>query len=187
MLQSAQAITIAIFYAIMFLFIAYVSLRNLPMGMAFKSLSMFLIMIVLLIYDTDCLVTGGCNVYSWIRTVLYLIVVVIMLNIISLTMSLSTMAKNTAVEASTVTSQVVASPTVAIVPAPTVLAAITDPTANTANTANTTVPLTSVATPSTVAPMTQVVQVAGTPQTTTEKFASWEGFSCNDDDYTNMF
>ena len=34
-------------------------------------------MIALLIYDTDCLTSGNCNIWSWIRTVLYAILPVL--------------------------------------------------------------------------------------------------------------
>lgn len=37
----------------------------------------WLIFIALLIYDTDCLTTGNCNVWSWIRTILYAILPVL--------------------------------------------------------------------------------------------------------------
>lgn len=40
-------------------------------------LFIWLIFVVLLIYDTDCLTTGNCNVWSWIRTILYLILPVL--------------------------------------------------------------------------------------------------------------
>lgn len=38
---------------------------------------MWLIFIALLIYDTDCLTSGNCNIWSWIRTILYAILPVL--------------------------------------------------------------------------------------------------------------
>lgn len=85
MFQSAQAITISIFYSIMFLIVAFLAFKNLAFVDALKVLTPFLITTFLLIYDTDCLVTGGCYVYSWIRTIIYLISIIIVINILSLT------------------------------------------------------------------------------------------------------
>jgi hypothetical protein len=84
MFQSPQAITIALFYFIMFFIISFISFKNLPFLSALKVLTPYLITTILLIYDTDCLVAGGCFVYSWIRTVLYLIVIIIAIFIVSL-------------------------------------------------------------------------------------------------------
>lgn len=85
MFQSPQAITISICFLIMFLIVAFLAFKSLPFVDALKVLTPFLLTTLLLIYDTDCLVTGGCFVYSWIRTILYLISIVIIINIVSLT------------------------------------------------------------------------------------------------------
>ena len=52
---------------------------------ALKVITPSFITTLLLVYDTDCLVTGGCYVYSWIRTILYLISIIIVIIVMSLT------------------------------------------------------------------------------------------------------
>ena len=39
----------------------------------------WIVQVVILCYDTECLVAGNCHVWSWIRTILYLIVPTIVL------------------------------------------------------------------------------------------------------------
>ena len=85
MFQSPQATTIAILYFIMFFTIAFLTFKNMQVFDALKVLTPFLITTLLLVYDTDCLVTGGCYVYSWIRTILYLISIIIVITVMSLT------------------------------------------------------------------------------------------------------
>jgi hypothetical protein len=97
MFQSPQAITITIFYFIMFFIVAVIAFKNLPFSAAFKILAPYLFMTILLIYDTDCLVAGGCFVYSWIRTILYLIVIITAISIFSFSLfTVTNLAANTA-------------------------------------------------------------------------------------------
>lgn len=107
MFQSAQAITISIFYSIMFLIVAFLVFKHLAFIDALKVLTPFLITTLLLIYDTDCLVTGGCYVYSWIRTILYVISIIIVINILSLavftTSSVATATQNQQATSTTTT------------------------------------------------------------------------------------
>ncbi len=107
MFQSPQAITIGIFYFLMFLIVAFLAFKHLGFVDALKLLTPFLITTLLLIYDTDCLVAGGCHVYSWIRTILYLISIIIVINIISLSLftmsSIADAASNAATNATPTT------------------------------------------------------------------------------------
>lgn len=99
MFQSPQAITISIFYFIVFAVLAFLAFKHMQVIDAIKALTPFFITTLLFIYDTDCLVKGGCYVYSWIRTVLYLISIIIIINIISLsiftTSNMATSVNNT--------------------------------------------------------------------------------------------
>lgn len=180
MFQSPQAITISIFYFIMFLIVSFLAFKSLPVVDALKVLTPFLITTLLLIYDTDCLVTGGCYVYSWIRTILYLISIIIVINIISLTVftasSIATVASNTSVTTTTTDVKKDDKPaqttTTTTPPAttPKPEEKKTETSAATTTSATTTTP-------------------SGATTKTTEKFASWEGFSdINDnEDFTQMF
>lgn len=122
MFQSPQAITIGIFYFLMFLIVAFLAFKHLGFVDAVKVLTPFLITTLLLIYDTDCLVAGGCYVYSWIRTILYLISIIIVINIISLSFftmsSIADAASNAAANATPATTSTTAPATT---PATTIL------------------------------------------------------------------
>ncbi len=43
------------------------------------SLLVSVLFIALTMYDTQCLITGGCTVWSWIRTYLYLLIALFMI------------------------------------------------------------------------------------------------------------
>ena len=183
MFQSPQAITISIFYFIMFLIVAFLAFKSLPFVDALKVLTPFLLTTLLLIYDTDCLVTGGCYVYSWIRTVLYLISIIIVINLISLTFFTASSIVNAAEKA-----QVTTTTTTEVKKddKPAQASAATTPSTTTTPAAATTKPEekkteTPVTTPSTTP--------SGSTTKTTEKFASWENFSDMNDneDFTGMF
>jgi len=147
MFQSPQAITIGIFYFLMFFIVAFLAFKHLGFVDALKVLTPFLITTLLLIYDTDCLVAGGCYVYSWIRTILYLVSIIIVINIISLSLFTMSSIADAASNAATNSTTPTATPTT--------------PTTTTPTSATTTTP-----------PTEKKVE---TP--TTEKFASWENFS----------
>lgn len=180
MFQSPQAITISIFYFIMFLIIAFLAFKNLPVVDALKLLTPFLLTTLLLIYDTDCLVTGGCFVYSWIRTILYLISIIIVINIISLTFfaasSITTAASNTPVTITTTDVKKDDKPA-------------QTPTTTTTTTSSVTTTKPEEKKTETPATTTITSTPSGSTTNTTEKFASWEPFNdTNDnDDFTQMF
>lgn len=120
MFQSPQAITIAIFYFIMFFIIAFMSFKNLSFLAALKVIIPYLLMTVLLIYDTDCLVQGGCFVYSWIRSVLYLIIIITAIFLASLSLfsvsneaAAASQAANTAIVTTTPATTTATTPTTA--------------------------------------------------------------------------
>lgn len=166
MFQSPQAITIAIFYFIMFFIIAFISFTNLSFLAALKVLTPYLVMTILLIYDTDCLVSGGCFVYSWIRSILYLIVIITAISIFTLSLMSASTATAVASQAAVTTTTPTTTPATSTATTPATTA--TTPTTSTATT--------------TAASATPVA-------TTTEKFASWEAFSDVQDheDFAQMF
>ena len=176
MFQSPQAIVIAIFYFIMFFIVALVSFKNLPFFGAIKVLTPYLIMTVLLIYDTDCLVTGGCFVYSWVRTVLYLIVIIIAISAVSF--SISAMS-NLATAASNATPVQTVAPVVVE----------TKPTTADTTVATTEKPTTITTVATTEKPTTTTTDATTAQPATTEKFAAWEAFNNvhENEDFTNMF
>jgi cell division septation protein DedD len=185
MFQSGQAITIAIFYFIMFIIVSILTFKNLEPVAALKALAPFLVMILLLIYDTDCLVTGGCGVYSWIRTVMYLLVIIgiiYMLTTVFFVGSAIASAVNNAEVTATATPVVTTTTPPATTPSTTATTTATT-TPTTAKTATT-------ATPATTEKKTDATTPTGTAQKTTEKFASWEGFEedvYGEEEFTQMF
>lgn len=85
---SIPAIIIAVVYLLcmiagLVIIIAY-NMMNIWYGI---SLIFQLALILLFVYDTDCLTRGGCGVWSWIRTILNIIFPVIFLIIIISTLS----------------------------------------------------------------------------------------------------
>lgn len=159
MFQSPQAITISVFYFIMFLIVAFLAFKSLSFIDALKVLTPFLITTLLLVYDTDCLVTGGCVVYSWIRTILYLISIVIIINIVSLTIFTATSI------ASAADKEIKSTPVVPTIP----------PVVQTTTPAATTTKVEETKKDTTVAvDSTKSTDPSGTSTKTIEKFASWE-------------
>jgi hypothetical protein len=188
MFQSPQAITIAIFYFIMFLIIAFISFTNLPFLASLKVLTPYLVMTILLIYDTDCLVSGGCFVYSWIRSVLYLIVIITAISIFMLSLFSASKVGTTATAATAATAS---QPATTATTTTTTTTPATTATTTTTPATTTTTPTTAETTGTTPATSTATTTTASaTPvPTTTEKFASWEAFSDVQDqeDFTQMF
>jgi hypothetical protein len=87
---SIQATILAIIYIIVIILMIIAAIMDAvktrkagittPSWVIFTQVIAFFIwiaMIALLIYDTDCLTTGNCNIWSWIRTVLYAILPVL--------------------------------------------------------------------------------------------------------------
>jgi hypothetical protein len=71
---SAQALFLAACYLVLFAIAVITTFRvNTPMTIAMKSLIPLVITIVLRVFDTNCLVMGGCSTYSWIRIIEYLV------------------------------------------------------------------------------------------------------------------
>lgn len=80
MLQTTQSIVLGI----LFLIVAVVSLITVIVKGAFTasyviSLIVGVFLAILALYDTDCLVTGQCTVWSWLRTGFYSIVPLIII------------------------------------------------------------------------------------------------------------
>jgi len=83
MLLSVQSIILTVVYG---LCIIIGSIMLIPLAFQAKMMDVFitasimtLIYVGLLIYDTNCLTKGQCNVWSWIRTILYLILPIIVI------------------------------------------------------------------------------------------------------------
>lgn len=85
MFVSRQANALAICYFVAFISVAVMAFKSLPFVYAIQSIVPFIIMVALVLYDTDCLVTGGCNMYAWVRTLLYIIGILVSLNLLSFT------------------------------------------------------------------------------------------------------
>lgn len=87
---SIQAMILAIIYVIVIVLMIIAAIMDAvktrkagiitPAWVVFTQVIAFFIWfatIALLIYDTDCLTSGNCNIWSWIRTVLYAILPVL--------------------------------------------------------------------------------------------------------------
>lgn len=76
---SSQSIMIAIVYGLCAIIAAggLVSSGNIGVGIiCFIIISLYTALIV---YDTNCLTKGSCNIWSWVRTIMYTILPIIML------------------------------------------------------------------------------------------------------------
>lgn len=78
---SNQAITIgAVYFVLYLLSIIYVVIDKQPLSFPhYLSYFLTLCFTVLLVYDTHCLTSGRCDVWSWIRTTLYCIIPVLVI------------------------------------------------------------------------------------------------------------
>lgn len=80
MFQSKQAISLSVVFVIVILaFIILSIIQKTFKGMDIVWYVLILLYGLLVVYDTDCLVIGGCNVWSWIRTVLHMILPIVIL------------------------------------------------------------------------------------------------------------
>ena len=80
---SIPAIIIAIVYFLCMIAGLVIIINNHMMNVWYGiSLIFQLALILLFVYDTDCLTRGGCGVWSWIRTILNVIFPIVFLIII---------------------------------------------------------------------------------------------------------
>jgi hypothetical protein len=77
---SYQAIIVLIVYFLVLLVSFIGTVKKVKFTFrVFVSLLVSLFIIVLLVYDTNCLTEGTCNIWSWVRTIIYCIFPVIAL------------------------------------------------------------------------------------------------------------
>lgn len=76
---TIQAFIIAIIYLILIIIGLIASFKNHAYVSGIISAIFALLFTALLVYDTNCLTSGNCNVWSIVRTVLYLILPIIVL------------------------------------------------------------------------------------------------------------
>jgi hypothetical protein len=78
--MSTQAWLVAIIYLICWVLIMLSATKGQKVTKgSIVMFALFLCYILLLVYDTDCLTAGECSIWSWIRTVLYVIFPVLFL------------------------------------------------------------------------------------------------------------
>jgi hypothetical protein len=77
MFKTHQSIAVGVVYAILTVLILVRTFWPPIMGGSFVALFLWLAFAAVTIYDTDCLVLGGCGTWSWIRTVLYILAPII--------------------------------------------------------------------------------------------------------------
>lgn len=78
--SSTQSIILFVIYILTFVLSLIASIKNGSLG-PFSVLfyGLYLLIAFVTAYDTDCLVSGGCIVWSWIRTVFYALTAIIVL------------------------------------------------------------------------------------------------------------
>jgi ABC-type dipeptide/oligopeptide/nickel transport system permease component len=59
------------------------------------SLIIMVLLITLIVYDTNCLTAGQCNTWSWVRTALYIILPIISLVLSTIALFMSFKSTNT--------------------------------------------------------------------------------------------
>lgn len=75
--QSWTVLVISILHIIsLFVIMLYLDAFN---GLSALSLAISIIFIAIYIFDTNCLTTGSCNIWSWVRTIFYLLTVALTL------------------------------------------------------------------------------------------------------------
>jgi hypothetical protein len=78
--MSAQAWTVAIVYLILCIMGVVAAVKAGQFTASYViGLLVTLLFIGLLTYDTACLTVGNCGVWSWIRTILYIIIPIIVI------------------------------------------------------------------------------------------------------------
>lgn len=83
--MSPQALVIAIVYALVILLSIIGMIQQKQLGVsAFFGLLLGIAFAWLIVYDTDCLTQGQCTVWSWIRTMLYVLFPVLMLILVAI-------------------------------------------------------------------------------------------------------
>ena len=91
---SPQAIILALVFSVLFVVNLVVTIWKKRFSpMTILSIFVSIMLYALIVYDTHCLTTGTCNVWSWIRTVLYSILPILL--VVALIMS---MVKNDSTE-----------------------------------------------------------------------------------------
>lgn len=75
---TAPAIVIGIIYLLLTIVIG-ISMKGQSAGAIIGTLIFWLLSAILLVYDTNCLVIGGCTVWAWVRMILYSIIPVLLI------------------------------------------------------------------------------------------------------------
>ena len=78
--MSPQAWTIVFVYILLSISTMAIAIKNKtfkPSGSSVFGCLCTLLAIGIMTFDTDCLTSGSCEIWSWIRTILYIIVPVI--------------------------------------------------------------------------------------------------------------
>lgn len=86
--MSPQAILLTVVLGILTIFMAVVTFMNFTIE-GLVTLIFWIILFAVSIYDTQCLVQGNCFAWSWVRTVLWAIIPIIMIAVI-----ISALARN---------------------------------------------------------------------------------------------
>lgn len=79
MLSTPALILLIVYILIIILSIITAILNKKFGGVTIISLILSMGFVALIVYDTECLIAGGCTIWSWIRTVLYIIFPVLFL------------------------------------------------------------------------------------------------------------
>lgn len=84
---SPQSITLLVVYILLMVIALILNIKAKQftagsiVGLIFTSL-----FLVLTVYDTNCLTSGSCGIWSWVRTVIYLIIPVLALIFMALSL-----------------------------------------------------------------------------------------------------
>ena len=80
MFESGNAIFLAVLYAVLTVITVITSIINQSADAPFfLSTGLMILLFVLIVYDTDCLTTGGCTGWSLLRSALYAILPVLII------------------------------------------------------------------------------------------------------------
>lgn len=89
---SSQAKTLSVVYMLLFLLMMgiIVYFGALSFGMILPVL-IWIALIALMVYDTNCLTAGECGVWSWIRTIIFTLIPILMIVLIVFVLSSGSM------------------------------------------------------------------------------------------------
>ncbi len=75
---TPQAITLLVTYGLLSAAVVALSIKARSAVSGVVGMITWVVYVTLIVYDTNCLVRGGCSIWSWVRTVLYIVMPIVL-------------------------------------------------------------------------------------------------------------